>query len=239
MAWSGRVTGQGGCGQGCAGCGDDYLQVEGSAAAGKTAIRGNLGTVFSLATDHILGDSHYDSDWVLGARVRCPFRECALLLLLLVVSLLLLLLCCCTRCSGGAENCSNSRCTKIACQRQIYEAPTHTHTHTHCVLLGASASVSPCFVGTLFMITELVPIDWWGAWVARVGKSFSPGRASWHANEPYEIINNGLIKRQLTKCVINWFCVQFVWSQISDRHCQMHTKGGGTKARRVVGPALG
>lgn len=36
---------------------------------------------------------------------------------------------------------------------------THTHTHTHCVLLGASASVSPCFVGTLFMITELVPID--------------------------------------------------------------------------------
>lgn len=116
---------------------------------------------------------------------------------------------------------------------------THTHTHTHCVLLGASASVSPCFVGTLFMITELVPIDWWGVWVARVGKSFSPGRASWHANEPYEIINNGLIKRQLTKCVINWFCVQFVWSQISDRHCQMHTKGGGTKARRVVGPALG
>lgn len=38
--------------------------------------------------------------------------------------------------------------------------PTHTHAHTHCVLLGPSASVSLCFVGTLFMITELAPINW-------------------------------------------------------------------------------
>lgn len=41
-----------------------YLQVEGFAAAGKTAIRGNLVAVFSLARDHILGDSHSNSDWV-------------------------------------------------------------------------------------------------------------------------------------------------------------------------------
>lgn len=77
---------------------------------------------------------------------------------------------------------------------------THTHPHTHCVLLGASVSL--CFVGTLFMITELVSIEELGSHgLAKVFRLAAPHGTP--TREPYEIINNGLIKRQLTKCVIN------------------------------------
>lgn len=52
------------------------------------------------------------------------------------------------------------------------------------------------------MITELVPIEELGSHgLAKVFRLAAPHGTP--TREPYEIINNGLIKRQLTKCVIN------------------------------------
>lgn len=98
MVWSGRVAGRG--------C-DGSRQVDGTAAAvaGKTAIRGNLVAVFSQAQAQVQGP-HTGRHWlqaeyvVLSQNALCYYYCCC---------------CCCCR------------CTKIACQRQIYEVPTQAH----------------------------------------------------------------------------------------------------------------